>query len=194
MLFRSLAAHVANASPKIRAVLESWKSQSPESFLSNLEKNQELKAAILQETPWVLDAKDESERKRRVALLFDLNKMSSELQQALLKLQKKQNPDGSWSWFDGMPDDRYITQYIVEGFGHLNHLGVQTVKSDENTKAMIVRAIQYLDNRIEADYHELIASKADLNKNNLGALQVHYLYMRSFFNDIPVEEIGRAHV
>ena len=42
-----------------------------EALLSNLEKNQELKSALLEETPWVLDAQDETERKRRVGLLFD---------------------------------------------------------------------------------------------------------------------------
>src|SRR5260221_1843654 len=84
----TIASYVANSSPKIKAVFDAWKSQSPETFLSNLEKNQELKQVILEQTPWVLDAKDESERKKRVALLFDLNKMANELQNAVLKLQK----------------------------------------------------------------------------------------------------------
>ncbi|MEO8085956.1 MAG: alpha-2-macroglobulin family protein [Bacteroidota bacterium] len=181
----ALASHVANSSPKIKAVLDAWRSQSPSSFLSNLEKNQELKSAILEETPWVLDAKDETERKKRVALLFDLNKMSGELQSALLKLQKKQNPDGSWSWFDGMPDDRYITQYIVEGFGHLDHLGVKSVRAEE-TQQMLQRAIDYLDRRINEDYRNLISSKTDLTKNNLTSMQVHYLYARSFFKDVSI--------
>ena len=43
-------------------------------LLSNLEKNEELKSALLQETPWVMDAKNESERKQRIALFFDLNR------------------------------------------------------------------------------------------------------------------------
>ncbi len=183
----ALASHVANSSPRIKAVLDSWKMQSPESFLSNLEKNQELKTTILEQTPWVLDAKDESERKKRVALLFDLNKMSAELQNAILKLQKKQNPDGSWSWFDGMPDDRYITQYIVEGFGHLDHLGVKTVREDERTWNMVQRSVEYLDRRINDDYKDLISRKADMAKNNLTSIQIHYLYARSFFKDLPVD-------
>jgi len=72
----SLASHIANANPKIQHVFESWKETDSKELVSSLEKNQQLKALLLEETPWVLQAKDESERKKRVALLFDLSKMS----------------------------------------------------------------------------------------------------------------------
>src|SRR5436190_21220340 len=107
--------------------------------------------------------------------------MSSELQSALLKLQKKQMPNGAWPWFDDMPDDRYITQYIVEGFGHLDHLGIEAVRNDNVTWAMVKHAIEYLDARINEDYKKLISEKADLKKRQVSALQIHYLYARSFF-------------
>jgi hypothetical protein len=156
-------------------------------FFLHSEKNQELKLMLLEQTPWVMDAQNESERKKRIALLFDMNKMSNELQASLLKLQKKQNSDGSWSWFEGMPDDRYITQYIVEGFGHLDHLGVNAVRENENVWNMVRRAVRYLDDRLNDDYKQLVSSKADLSKNNLTSLQIHYLYARSFFKNIPAE-------
>ena len=88
-------------------MFDSWKSSSPDAFLSNLEKNQELKSLLLEETPWVMQAKDESERKKRVGLLFDLNKMSQELNTALNQLQKAQSSNGGWPWFEGMPESRY---------------------------------------------------------------------------------------
>ena len=118
----TLASYVVNSKPKIKAVFDAWKSTSPDAFLSNLEKNQELKSAVLEETPWVLQSKSETENKRRVGLLFDLNKMSNEQTQALKKLLKKQTPNGGFMWFDGGPDDWYITQHIVTGFGHLDKL------------------------------------------------------------------------
>ena len=183
----ALAAHIANSNPKIKQVFNAWKTQSPESFLSSLEKNRELKLVLLEQTPWVMDAKNESERKKRIALLFDLNKMSDDLQNALLKLQKKQNPGGSWSWFDGMPDDRYITQYIVEGIGHLGRLGVASVKNDERIQSMMQNAIAYLDRMMNEDYRKLVNSKADLNGNNLSSIEIHYLYARSFFKDIQIQ-------
>ena len=182
----AIASHIANSSPKIKAVFDSWKTQSPQAFLSNLEKNQELKTLMLEQTPWLLDAKDETERKKRLALLFDLNKMSNELNGALLKLQKKQMSNGAWPWFEGMPDDRFITQYIVEGFGHLDHLGIKLIHEDQKIWNMVQRAVQYLDARIKDDYDRLLTLKPDISKDLLSSTQIQYLYARSYFKDMPI--------
>ena len=124
----SIASYLVNLNPKIKSVFDVWKNYTPDALLSNLEKNEELKSAILQETPWVMDAKNETERKQRVALLFDLNRMADELASSLHKLQQKQSPNGGWPWFNGMPESRYITQEIITGFGHLQHLGIADLK------------------------------------------------------------------
>jgi hypothetical protein len=89
--------------------------------MSNLEKNQELKAVLLEETPWVLEAKTEAQQKKNIALLFDMVKMSEALNSSFAKLKKMQGPNGGFVWFSGGPDDRYITQYIVTGIGHLKN-------------------------------------------------------------------------
>jgi hypothetical protein len=185
----SLATHIANSSPKIKAVFDSWRN-TPDSkaLLSNLEKNQELKSVLLQETPWVLDAQDESQRKRNVGLLFDLNRMSNEMNIALSKLEKAQSGNGGWPWFPGMPESRYITQHIITGFGHLNKLKVIDYTSDNKVKKMIENGVEYLDLRIRDDYNELLRyySKEDLLKKHIGSTQEQYLYARSFFTEIPV--------
>ena len=185
----SLATHIANSSPKIKAVFDSWRN-TPDSkaLLSNLEKNQELKSVLLQETPWVLDAQDESQRKRNVGLLFDLNRMSNEMNIALSKLQKAQSGNGGWPWFPGMPESRYITQHIITGFGHLQKLKVIEYTSDNKTKKMIEDGVEYLDLRIRDDYNELLRyySKEDMLKKHIGSTQEQYLYARSFFTEIPV--------
>ena len=88
-----------------------------------LEKNEELKSILIQETPWLRDAQSETEQKKRIALLFDLNKMNNELQSALRKLLKaNQMNSGAWAWFKGGYENRYITQHIITGFGHLQNL------------------------------------------------------------------------
>jgi hypothetical protein len=46
-----LARHVAASDPKIRKVFDQWKNTP--ALDSPLEKNQDLKAAMLEETPWV---------------------------------------------------------------------------------------------------------------------------------------------
>ena len=138
----TIAAHIANSSPRIKAVFDQWKMQSPDALLSNLEKNQELKALTLEETPWLLDGKDESERKKRVALLFDLNKLAAEKESSLDKLKKLQMSNGGWPWFEGGPDDRYITQYIAIGLGRLDHLGMLKLRTDNDLWNMTQRISQ----------------------------------------------------
>ncbi len=178
----SIAAHIANSSPRIRQVFDSWKNITPDALLSNLEKNQELKGLLLQETPWVLQAKGESQRKRNVGLLFDLNRMANELRSALYKLQKMQVSNGGWPWFPGMPDSRYITQHIVTGLGHLDNLGIKKIREDSHTWNMAKKAVRYLDNQIREDYEYLLKHFPDkMDENHLGAVQIQYLYARSYF-------------
>jgi uncharacterized protein YfaS (alpha-2-macroglobulin family) len=191
----SLASHIANSNPKIKSVFDAWRNpanQSTDALLSNLEKNQELKSLMLEETPWVLDSQDETERKKRVALLFDLSKMSSELERALEKLIKNQSSNGGFAWFSGMKENRYITQHIVTGLGHLSHLGVKRIRENSSAWNMTVKAVEYLDQQFRTDYNYLIdlekKDKLDMSKQQIGYLQIQYLYARSFFPDIPMSK------
>ena len=54
----TLASYIMNSQPRIKAVFDSWKLQggTKETFLSNLQKNQEVKNILLSESPWVLEA------------------------------------------------------------------------------------------------------------------------------------------
>ena len=182
----SIATHIVQSKPEIQKVFEAWKQSSPEAFLSNLEKNQELKTLLLEETPWVLEAKDESQRQKRIALLFDMNKMQDELNKAMRKLKDLQTANGGWPWFKGMRDNRYITQHIVAGFGHMKNLGIRDATIID--ERMLRKAIDYLDQRIVEDYEYLKRYAADMDEQHIAYHQVHYLYARSFFTDVPVQK------
>jgi uncharacterized protein YfaS (alpha-2-macroglobulin family) len=182
----SIATHIANSDPKIKSVFDVWKNYQPQALQSKLELNQELKNILLEESPWVREATNESERKRRVGILFDLNRMQNEIKSNQKKLFDMQVSNGGFPWFKGGRDDRYITQHIVTGFGKLRKLGITTYEPNTNTQ--IKRAVQYLDQRIVEDYNNLIKYKADLKNDNLSHIQIHYLYARSFFKDVPMEE------
>lgn len=176
----TLASYIANQNPKFREIFDKWK--NTDALLSNLEKNQELKSVLLEETPWVREAQSESEQKKRIALLFDLTKMSEEQQKALDKLLQLQTPNGGFTWFPGMPDNPYMTQHIVAGFGHLAKLGVLDIDKDARVKAMLQKAIAYLDDRLREDYELIQKYDKDFKSNNhLGYLPIHALYARSFF-------------
>ncbi|KAB1067490.1 TonB-dependent receptor plug domain-containing protein [Tamlana haliotis] len=180
----ALARHIVTSNPKIEAVFNEWKSQ--EALISNLEKNPELKSILIQETPWLRDAQSETEQKKRIGLLFDLNQMTSSLQATLNKLKSNQLSSGAWPWFNGGRESRNITQHIITGFGHLDKLGV----SSENTSNMIQKAIRYLDTEFVEEYKNLkkYDDKVDLSKDQLSTTQLHYLYMRSFFPEIKKSE------
>jgi uncharacterized protein YfaS (alpha-2-macroglobulin family) len=184
----SLATHIANSNPKIKKVFEKWKTTNSEALLSNLEKNQELKNVLLEESPWVRDAQNETEQKKRIALLFDLNKMATEQQNAFDKLEKLQSSNGGFMWFAGMPENRFITQYIVEGIGHLDKLKVINLKEDKRISSISDKAIYYLDDRMQEDYENIKKYDKDYQKNNyLNNFITHYLYMRSFFMDNKIK-------
>ncbi|WP_299277408.1 carboxypeptidase-like regulatory domain-containing protein [uncultured Psychroserpens sp.] len=178
----ALASHIAHSNPRIQEVFNQWR--NTDALLSNLEKNQELKSILIQETPWLRDAQSETEQKKRIALLFDLNKMNNELAMAKNKLKNGQMANGAWPWFNGGRPSRYITQHIITGFGHLNKLGVTT--SEESS--MITKALNYLDAEFVQEYKDLkkYNPDVDLSKDHLSYTQLHYLYMRSFYPEIDV--------
>jgi hypothetical protein len=185
----SIASYIANSNPKIKRVFDSWKNATPDALLSNLEKNQQLKAALLQETPWVLEARDESQRKQKIALLFDLNTLGGRLDQNLKKLQKMQVSSGGWVWFDGMPESRWITQDIVTGLGHLDHLGIKNIRDDKDTWNMVSKALDYLDGEMVKDYRDIQKYyPGKMDENHLGTTEIQYLYARSYFlADLPLK-------
>jgi uncharacterized protein YfaS (alpha-2-macroglobulin family) len=188
----SVATIIINSNEKIKKVFDTWKNYEPGALMSNLEKNQELKSLLLEETPWVWNAKDENERKNKIALLFDINKMSQEFDLAKYKLSKMQLYSGGFPWFDKMPEDRYITQYIVTGLGRLKHSKINNPKPDELLDEMSNDAIRYLDGKISEDFKNLqIEDKQGYSKlsgDHLGPLQIQYLYSRSYFTDIQIDD------
>lgn len=182
----ALASMIASTSTRFKEILEKWKNEDTSAFLSNLQKNEELKSVILQETPWVLEAKTEEQQKKNIALLFDMARMSSELNAAILKLKEMQAPTGGFVWFKGGPEDRYMTQYIISGIGHLKKLGAFSPGKDKTLDEIAQNGIRYLDTEIKKDYHKLKVINGKKQTGMAGEIPVQYLYMRSFFTDVGV--------
>ncbi|HQQ95513.1 MAG TPA: alpha-2-macroglobulin family protein [Bacteroidia bacterium] len=188
----SLARHVVNSKPQIAKVFEAWKASKSDAFLSNLEKNPELKALLLQETPWLLDAREESENKKRIALLFDLNTMSRQLNSALTKLQQLQNTGGAWPWFKGGQDDWYISQHILSGLGKLRKLGVIQKEHDAQLAEMSRKALAYCDRKIREYFEEQKKYYPHyLSEERIDHMAAQYLYMRSFYTEHEIPAASR---
>jgi hypothetical protein len=185
----SLAAFIANSNPKIASTFDRWKKAggSREALFSNLEKNKELKNMLLEETPWVMAAKDETGQKRQIALLFDLNMQKNQAQQYLDNLISLQLPSGGFAWFKGMSENRYITQEIMLNLARLNRM---TGKSEVgNQQSMVNSALSYLDREIARDFENLKKYNKNYDKEmSIDNMQLFYLHLRSEYPNIPIDK------
>ena len=174
----ALARTIASSDPKIRRIFDQWKNTP--ALESPLQKNQDLKAVMIEETPWLRQADSESQARRNIGILFDDNRLNYETEATLRKLTEMQLDDGSWPWFPGGPGNDYITLYITTGFGRLRHLGV-----DINA-APAIRSLQRLDAWMTEEY-ERIQKCPEPEKYVPSATDALYLYGRSFFlKDQPI--------
>ncbi len=180
----AIASKIANTSPAFKEIIQKWNTTDTSALLSNLQKNEELKSLVLQETPWVLEAKTEAQQKKNIALLFEFYRMSLGLSNALNKLQQMQAPSGGFVWNPGGREDRYMTQYILSGIGHLKQLGA--LPKNDKLNLLIKAGVSYLDQQIKKDYEDLKKNNKKLPTGLIYDLPVQYLYMRSFFTDIGV--------
>lgn len=185
----SLAAYIVKENPRIKQVFDSWKAQggTKETFMSNLQKNQELKNILLAETPWLAEATNEVEQKQRIATLFDLNTMNSQLAVSVEKLGELQNADGAWSWYKGMQGSRYVTTQVMEMLVRLNALTHQD--ADSRMQPMIQKGFEYLGKQAAEEYKSM---KEAEKKGAVGIRPseqvLRYLYICALDGKAPVDE------
>lgn len=173
----ALARHIARSDPEIRRVFDQWRNTP--ALDSPLAKNSDLKGILLDETPWLRVANDESQARRNVGLLFDDNHMAGELERSLFQLQQMQRPDGLWPWFQGGEGNETISLGIAAGFARLREFGVDT----DITPAL--KCLQALDHDLTIR-HAAILRQAEkhpevLNECHLDPAVAYFLYTRTFF-------------
>ena len=175
----SIASYIANNIPDLLNYIKEWKLETPDALMSALQKDENLKAIMLQETPWVMEAKSEAEQMSMLANLFDLNALRNKTDEDLKLIKEKQSVNGGWSWFPNMPESTFITQYILGGFGRLYKMNVinsLTPSQQEYSDIISKNAIEYLCKDIIKDY--------DLYKDykNISHLNINEFYALSFFD------------
>ena len=171
-----MAQEIIINNPNIKELLE----KNANDTLSELQKHEDVKAILLKETPWVLDAKNEAQQRANVSKLFDTEAINKNIASALDILKKKQTINGGWPWMDGMPESEYITQYILSGLG----------RSGDNTE-MTEKAFHFLENEVVTRYKKLDTKK---KKDNAicDFMTMKELYAMSFFTYETSEEFSEA--
>jgi uncharacterized protein YfaS (alpha-2-macroglobulin family) len=185
------AVRIANSTPKIKQIIDIWTKQggTKETLLSNLEKNQELKAVLLEETPWVMEAKNETEQKQRLALLFDLNRTGYLNSQAIEKLKSLQTEEGGWAWFKGMNSNISITQWILYGWGKIG----EDSETKEEIREMKEKALHFIDWGFKQHFGDFKKNNSKWEKaESISTYELEYLLVRSLYSDIPLDETEEA--
>ncbi len=180
----TLSSYIADHIPNLLNYIKKWQIETPDALLSQLEKDQDLKAIMLQETLWVLEAKSETEQRSRIATLFEVNTIRNQQTNALKLIQQKQKYNGGWPWMDGMPESPYISTYILSGFGKLQKMGAWSSlsKADQNTAQSICdKAVRYLEYEVAETYRYMKAHSKGKDWP-IGSGTLNELYALSFFD------------
>ncbi len=175
----TLAFNIVKDNPSIETVFNQWVKDTVNPLISQLEKNEDVKQTVLDETPWLRDGVGETQQMHRIAEYFNHSKLSSQLKRAEKKLFDDQRSDGGWSWISGCRySSLYTTQYILQRLGSnifTQSWSSQVAKPIARTQA-IKKALAFVDKE-NYDYYQRYLKKTDFE-----ALNIDYLYMRSFYN------------
>lgn len=179
-----IGAHISKAYPRVMAMIEAWKKQggTSETLFSNLDKNEELKGLLLQETPWMLEANSETEQMQKLSLLFDINRSNNISTKAIEKLQQLQTYQGGWSWFEGLRANVGITHYVLYGFNQLKQLNIN---EESVLSSMQAKAIEYIDGEALMRFESLKKLDANWRKTTtISGTNLEYLFVRSLYPNI----------
>ncbi len=183
----ALSRYVALKIPHFKEITQHWLQADSNALKSPLQKNEELKNILLKETPWVRTAQSEAAQKARVAHWYQQTDEQLKLKAAIEELKKLQLGNGGFSWFKKMPDNWLITQEIVTGIGHLKKLHAFPHIAANDLRNIVRKAVPYLDKKMKERY-QWLQSNNQLEKTAIRPIDIQYLYMRSFFPDIPMEK------
>lgn len=170
----AIAEGIIRNNPEIALAFKQWQQsdRSDSTLTSMLERNQDLKTILLNSTPWVMDARSDTERMTRLMLIFDKNEIKQVYTQNIKLLEKLQHSKGGWRWIaESNEPSEWCTMNILEECGNLKRLGF--LPNNKSLNNMITNAVKFLDDINARQYV----------KNPSGDY-THYVYIRDFYDDI----------
>lgn len=177
----SIGRNIMLSNDAIRQTVALWNKEDASegsSLQSALQKNEELKLMVLEETPWLMDADREADQKRQLASFFDESQISYRLASNLSKLSRLQREDGSFAWWKGMDGSPCMTMSVVETLVRLNKL----IGEQKATSNMVEAGFAYMDKRMAEEVKDIKKAEAKGEKMRPSELAVQYMYSVSIAN------------
>ena len=165
--------YISDQYPSVKKTFSAWEKNG--NLSSPLEQKQHLKISKLEESPWVRNAKNETQRAADIAKAFNDDKLNVDAKLAMNKLIGNQMGSGAFSWFGNKYPNFHVTNSVLLAFGHERKITKQQYSNQ--TKRMIRKAIQYVDRKIEFRYGKIVDKKNYATPSDI----IRYLYVRSFF-------------
>ncbi|MCT4664125.1 MAG: MG2 domain-containing protein [Flavobacteriales bacterium] len=138
----ALGQKLLKENPSLEKRLKKWVESQPK---STLRQNEDLKSIMLEETPWLYDAKNQEEEIKALADYFDDNALSYRNDELETMISKFQKGDGSFVWFK---NSRYssvgMTYYFLENMANLQDLNLENFLWDSEIRS----ALQYIDKEL----------------------------------------------
>ena len=178
----AVADGIMKKNPDIASAIKFWQQsdKSDSTLVSMLEKNADLKIVLLECTPWMQDAMNDTQRMTRLALLFDKKETEHVINTAVEVLAKLQKAGGGWSWSSfGTESSEWATQNVLAAFAMLRQLGYYP--SSKKLDDMVQNAVLFLDARVAARNKELKRVLPD----------ILYTYTRQYYEEIRQSSAAR---
>jgi hypothetical protein len=175
----AMGARIVSASPSIANAIQTWIKDTAATLLASLNKNPELHAVSLQETPWIMQGGGQSGALGRLGLFLDVKHLASTQTTALQLLSTYQDNSGGFPWTKGGNPDRATTQYILCGLGKLKALGALSSRDSALASTIEAKALAWTNQSLLINYRQDSTNK----RADCPPLEVQYLYARSWFPD-----------
>ncbi len=151
----SVAAGLLRDNPAIAEAVKEWSESDRSSAMltSMLERNEELKIVLLKATPWMLDARNDTERMTRLSLLFDRKMVDKTLTDNIALLEKLSGKGGGWAWCARYPEaSQWATRSVLSLMGRLSQLGF--MPDDGRLAKMLSSALAWDTSETRKDFRK----------------------------------------
>ena len=168
-----LAQYVMQRNAEVGETIQKWAQTGKKE--STLYENQQLASILMHETPWVMQAYDEAERKERLQLLFQTEGHLQRAMSHLSALKALQQSDGSFSWYPGMKGSPYLTGEVVFLLTRLQRMTQDMVPdaATETAAALQHRAIAFIRQQV---HNEVLRAKEKPDLYQMSLQSRQYLY------------------